>query len=90
MKIRCSKCRQLAIWFYAPSFNGKVDSFNYYCDSCVSRGCSCNVDPDTNEECRDESGRLTPCCEYDYSELGYDDDRVLDDSDLYETDLDES
>lgn len=87
MKIRC-KCRQLAVWMYAPS--SSIDLDRYFCEDCVSRGCSCNINPDTNIEDRDSAGRLVPCCEYDYSETGYDNDKVLDDSDLYDTDFDES
>jgi hypothetical protein len=86
MKIRC-KCNQLAVWKYAPSDSG--GGYPYFCEDCVSRGCSCNIDPDTDIEYRDEAGRLVPCCEYYYSETGYDNDKVLDDSDLYDTDFDE-
>ncbi len=58
----------------------------YYCDVCVSRGCSCNWDPDTDIEDKDEAGRSLPCCEYDYSEEGYNDDRPFNDSDKYDDD----
>ncbi len=88
MKIRCAKCNDLAIWFYAPSYDGKLETNDYYCDGHVSRGCSCNVDIDTEIEELDESGRLMPCCEYDFSEAGYDDDRTLNDSDYYDDDED--
>jgi hypothetical protein len=61
----CNKCNAKAVWNYAPS------GFNYYCDNHVPRGCSCNVDPDSNIEDTDEQGRLMPCCEYDYSATGF-------------------
>lgn len=76
------------MWVYTPS-DGK-DSDRHFCEDCVSRGCSCNIDSDTDIEYRDEAGRLVPCCEYDYCETGYDNDKTLDDSDLYDTDFDES
>lgn len=80
MKARCDKCNIMARWNYMLSHN---DDAGYYCDDCVPRGCSCNLDPDTNTEDRDEFGRLLPCCEYHYSDDGYDDDKPLDDSDRY-------
>lgn len=39
-KIRCCKCGKIAVWAYMP---GDGDD-HYYCDDCVPRGCSCNVD----------------------------------------------
>lgn len=93
MKRRCCKCRDLAIWHYAPCSEGKIEADSYYCDGCVSRGCSCNIvdyeDPD-GEEYRDESGRLVPCCEYDFSEEGYEKNTIIDDSDKYDTEFDET
>jgi hypothetical protein len=67
MLIKCEKCFiRKAVWYYMPS-----DSIGYLCDECVSRGCSCNEDPETHEEYRDDKNRLLPCCEYDYNENGY-------------------
>lgn len=43
-----------------------------WCDNCVHRGCSCNIDPETGVESVDEKGRLYPCCEYDYNKNGFD------------------
>lgn len=43
----------------------------YYCDEHVPRGCSCNIDPDTDIEDVDEQGRLLPCCEYGYTPGGH-------------------
>ncbi len=43
----------------------------YYCDNCVPRGCSCNIDPDTLEEDKDHLGRLYPCCEYWFDDQGF-------------------
>lgn len=81
MKIRCCKCNAMADWMYMPSCE---DRDTYYCGDHVSRGCSCNIDPETDIEDKDESGRLLPCCEYNYSEDGYDNDKTLDDSDKYD------
>lgn len=39
-KHRCSKCDNIAVWLYMPSNKGRV----FFCDNCVPRGCSCNVD----------------------------------------------
>ena len=39
-KHRCSKCDNMAVWLYMPSSKGRV----FFCDNCVPRGCSCNVD----------------------------------------------
>jgi hypothetical protein len=53
-----------------PSDGG--DRKRFFCEGCVSRGCSCNIiDQETGDEERDELGRLLPCCEYDYNEEGW-------------------
>lgn len=39
-KHRCSKCNKIAVWLYMPSSNGR----HFFCDDCVPRGCTCNVD----------------------------------------------
>ena len=67
----------MAKWYYEPSGKGKIEKQNYYCDDCVNRGCGCNliIDKDgneTDEELKDDKGRLLPCCEYSYSEEGFD------------------
>jgi hypothetical protein len=41
----------------------------------VHRGCSCNIDAD-GVEYLDELGRQLPCCEYLYSEEGFEYDIV--------------
>jgi len=69
MKIKCYKCSNLATWQYMPG-----DANWYSCDNCVSRGCSCQLDFDTDEPLLDDKGRELVCCEYDFSEFGYDDD----------------
>lgn len=43
----------------------------YKCDEHVPRGCSCNINPNTDEEDKDEQGRLFPCCEWSYSPKGF-------------------
>ena len=69
MKHKCFKCPKMAVWWYMP---GRQNSdSDYYCDNCVSRGCSCNIIPDTEEEEIDDQGRFLPCCEYDHNENGY-------------------
>lgn len=68
-KILCGQCDKIAVWYYVPA-----NSNHYRCDEHISRGCSCNVDPNTGEEDRDELGRLLPCCEYDYGENGFNED----------------
>jgi hypothetical protein len=66
IKVRCDKCHtNIARWEYMSG------SLVYYCDDCVPRGCSCNVNPETKMEETDELGRFLPCCEYDYSHNGW-------------------
>jgi hypothetical protein len=80
MKALC-KCGKIAVWEYMPK------SYVYKCDDCVPRGCSCNIQYsfDSNNELvplldddgnyveeRDFEGRLVPCCEWCYDELGFD------------------
>lgn len=72
-KAACAICGQLATWLYMPGEGGKDD---YYCDSCVSRGCSCNIDHETGVEDLDEHGRQLPCCEYLYRAEGFDGDEA--------------
>lgn len=66
VKVKCDKCHcKIAKWEYIPR------GWEYYCDDCVQRGCSCNIDDETGIEATDEHGRLLPCCEYGYSENGW-------------------
>lgn len=60
----------MAVWYYVPSEIDRDE--RHFCDNCVQRGCSCNIDPYTGEDMLDELGRLQPCCEYDFSEEGFD------------------
>jgi hypothetical protein len=65
VKIRCDICHSnIAKWEYLPR------GYSYYCDDCVPRGCSCNVDENGIED-KDNKGRLLPCCEYDYLYNGW-------------------
>jgi len=68
MKTKCIKCKSaMAAWCYMPNAN-----YGELCDNCVPRGCSCNIkDEETGEMYLDEQGRELPCCEYDYSALGF-------------------
>lgn len=68
MKALCCKCRTLAVWKYMPWSATRVDRF--YCEEHIHRGCSCNILHDGTEPL-DEKGRQFPCCEYDYSEKGF-------------------
>lgn len=73
-KYICIKCGSMAVWYYEPWSGNKKQNESYFCDSCIQRGCSCNIInyPNGSEEYKDELGRLLPCIEYRYSETGYD------------------
>lgn len=72
-KHKCLQCSRIATWYYSPWSSEKIEHENYYCEDHVSRGCSCNlIYPENIEERKDELGRLLPCCEYDWSEVGFD------------------
>lgn len=64
---RCMKCDgfKLATWCYAPTYK------MFFCDEHVPRGCTCQLDMDTDEPLLDEQNRELPCCEYDYCEDGF-------------------
>lgn len=62
----------MATWWYMPGVRGKPSVENYYCDEHVARGCSCMVD-ESEEYLKDDQGRFLPCCEYNYSEIGFKD-----------------
>jgi len=78
MKVKCN-CGKIAVWVYMP---GK--GIWACCDDCVPRGCSCNsiiIKPDneltgtiefSDEQERDNKGRLLPCCEWIYDKDGFD------------------
>lgn len=87
----CDKCDDLlAVWWYMPEFAD--GSRGYYCDACIPRGCSCNIisaketdlsipsdyslNEDGDYECFESNGRRLPCCEYGYSEEGFEDDNA--------------
>jgi hypothetical protein len=71
MFIPCTICGKKAEWVYMPGTGN-------YCDKCVPRGCSCNINlkdgidydseeaklPENYVEKLDEKGRRYPCCEY--------------------------
>lgn len=67
-KHKCYKCEAIATWLYVPCNEfGENDLNDYWCDNCVSRGCSCNtidLSGEEPEEYTDNQGRLLPCCEY--------------------------
>lgn len=66
----CRECNELAVWMYMPS-GEREDKDRFFCEEHVSRGCSCNIDPKTGEEDKDEQGRFYPCCEYYYNDKGF-------------------
>lgn len=82
MIARCA-CGKLATWHYMPSCSDDCDGFycectRGMCDECVPRGCSCNLidgseNSTSDEEFRDDLGRLLPCCEWDEEPHGVDD-----------------
>lgn len=78
MKHKCHRCEKVATWYYMPSSDRWTEEERYSCDTHVSRGCSCNIDPCTGKEDVDIKGRRYPCCEYMYSEDGWD---VIDEDD---------
>lgn len=65
MNKKCDLCCSKAVWFYLPGTS-------QYCDTCVPRGCSCNIDID-GEEHFDTDGRKLPCVEYLYDDGEEDD-----------------
>jgi hypothetical protein len=71
----CFQCSAQATWMYMPADTyPSGDLRRFCCDEHVSRGCiSCNTDPDTGIEDKDEQGRLYPCCEYIYDDRGFSD-----------------
>ena len=68
-------CGKIATWLYMPSYSGPQHN-DFYCDECVPRGCSCNLEckdgncdnqaTDNWYQPIDEQGRKYPCCEYFY------------------------
>ncbi len=71
-KHTCCKCNELAIWMYAPSSDTRKEKDRYYCDDHISRGCDCQIDPNTGIEDTDDMGRKYPCCEYLFDDRGFD------------------
>lgn len=67
----------MAVWFDMAGYDS-----DFFCDDCVPRGCSCNVEPIDGDifnlnpvnwrQNKDSLGRLLPCCEFSYSEDGFD------------------
>ena len=68
MKI-CIDCQNKAVWDLMSAGIGEERS---YCEEHVKRGCSCNMDEKGNQPV-DERGREYPCCEYLFSENGFED-----------------
>ena len=47
-RLKCCNCKARAVWEYQPGSESPTDDF--YCDSCVPRGCSCNYILKSNVE----------------------------------------
>ena len=62
----------MAVWMYMPSFE-REEKDRYFCDNCISKGCSCNINPMTGVEDLDGNGNPYPCCEYLYDDRGFSD-----------------
>ena len=53
-------CGKIAVWLYMPSYDGPQRN-DFYCDDCVPRGCSCNMEPlDGNHENGDPENGIAP------------------------------
>ena len=72
MKQKCCKCNKFATWIYEPGHSICQPEDNYFCDDCVSRGCSCYLFGEF-EEIRDSKGRLMPCMEFREETFGFED-----------------
>jgi hypothetical protein len=74
MKHNCCKCNQMAVWVYMP-MSDRLEKDRYFCDDCIERGCGCNQidigDNASDEQYKDDQGRLLPCVEYDFNEEGF-------------------
>jgi len=68
---KCANCNKMAVWMYEPSGERK-EKDRYLCDTCITRGCSCNIDPNSGLQDVDQSGRNFPCCEYLFNDEGFD------------------
>lgn len=67
---RCYECGRIATWHYSPG-DDEIPEHRNYCEVCVSRGCNCQIDPDTKSPSLDKRGRELPCCEYNHYPDGY-------------------
>jgi hypothetical protein len=54
-----------------PYQEGLDEHNRFWCDDCIPRGCSCNINPNTGIEDTDGQERLLPCCEYWYNDQGF-------------------
>lgn len=67
LKAKCNNCHNMAAWMYMPA--DRVND-GFYCDDCIHRGCSCNFD-ENGVELLDDNGKPYPCCEYMFSNNGF-------------------
>lgn len=73
MKHLCGQCDKVAVWYYVPSSEWWTEKSRYLCEDHINphRGCSCNINPESGEQDKDEVGRLLPCIEFDYNKDGF-------------------
>ena len=64
--IKCFQCPNMATWYYMPwSKDNETDihypANKYFCDDCISRGCSCNdvYSNDDKESWESDAGTFT-------------------------------
>lgn len=55
-KEKC-KCGSMATYYYMPSYKGKEEDENYFCEQCVPRGCSCTSYQKDDESPRGVEGK---------------------------------
>ena len=66
------------IWWIDLLSEYKIEENSYYCEDHIDRGCSCQLelDQEGNEipdsALKDDQVRELTCCEYDFSEDGFD------------------
>lgn len=63
---RCCNCNNKAVWCYMPSGDGK----HHYCDNCVPRGCSCNLNNIEFDGLPDESRNIVWWSKKTYEKWG--------------------
>lgn len=64
---KCINCDNIATWYYMPYDGNDEDEYHieesFYCDDCVSRGCSCNNESIYYDEKNETPEELIYQCE---------------------------